>query len=603
MVKAERRTGSAAGRLLGWVFCASLMLLSPALGAVDPLLLPRVAQELAKGNDAVAFALLEEAIRDPATPPEARADLLAELAAERARKGDFADAGEALALQAEQTSRLEGPTAPDLAGIYAAAADAYLRAGKPELAIGLAREALRVDQIYADCASGVLGRDHGRLAELLAALGRAGEAQAEAKLAADAEARCREAGGDSGPRGVEVTTDATPAGPDSFASVKVFYATDRARTGDDRPNDFYGGERGTVEYGILDVTVPRIHKAGEVESPSFIRLEWSENQERHFVISRLTTATAAEMFEAMRTTLRENRSDEVFVFVHGFNTSFADAAKRTAQIAYDLNFTGAPVLYSWPSAATTFAYISDEAVVRLSGRHLRRFLEDLVAQSGARTVNLIAHSMGNRALIDALELLAAQRIGAAIAEPLFSQVIFAAPDEDSGLFFEMIKSVRSVARRLTLYGSDTDVALFASRQVHGAQPRAGEGASSMVISEGLDSIDMSVLGDDMLGHGYFASSSSALTDMVLLFWRDTAPDARCGMDQRDAENGRFWQFNPERCDGAAMLSALSLLKSDGDGTLAKVDAILAEIAANPDRQREAKEWTAIRQVVAELTGG
>ena len=40
---------------------------------------------------------------------------------------------------------------------------------------------------------------------------------------------------------------------------------------------------------------------------------------------------------------------QVFVFVHGFNVSFENALRRTAQIAYDLNFDGAPFLFSWPS--------------------------------------------------------------------------------------------------------------------------------------------------------------------------------------------------------------------------------------------------------------
>ena len=39
------------------------------------------------------------------------------------------------------------------------------------------------------------------------------------------------------------------------------------------------------------------------------------------------------------------------MFVHGFNVSFADAARRTAQIAYDLAF-GGPGALSWPYSAT-----------------------------------------------------------------------------------------------------------------------------------------------------------------------------------------------------------------------------------------------------------
>ena len=41
---------------------------------------------------------------------------------------------------------------------------------------------------------------------------------------------------------------------------------------------------------------------------------------------------------------RSPRKD-AFVFIHGFNVAFEDAVMRTAQIAYDLGFDGAPILY------------------------------------------------------------------------------------------------------------------------------------------------------------------------------------------------------------------------------------------------------------------
>ena len=45
----------------------------------------------------------------------------------------------------------------------------------------------------------------------------------------------------------------------------------------------------------------------------------------------------------------KNYKDHALVFVHGFNTTFDNALFRTAQIAYDLKFDGAPFVYSWPS--------------------------------------------------------------------------------------------------------------------------------------------------------------------------------------------------------------------------------------------------------------
>ena len=40
---------------------------------------------------------------------------------------------------------------------------------------------------------------------------------------------------------------------------------------------------------------------------------------------------------------------QALIFVHGFNVSFDNALFRAAQIAYDLNFDGPGVSFSWPS--------------------------------------------------------------------------------------------------------------------------------------------------------------------------------------------------------------------------------------------------------------
>jgi esterase/lipase superfamily enzyme len=585
------------GRL--WLL-SSLLLLGAGIARadIDPLIVERATAEIAAGQPAAGFAMLEDAIRSPGVSPEEQIDLLAELARLRLANGDFADAAEALDFQADAVARLEGAAAPDLARIYAEASDAHLKAGKSAAALVPARRALEIDRGYYGCASTVVGLDHARIADVLAALERSTEAAVERELAGDPAKRCA-AADTADSRGLIINTEFAATTPDSFARVKVYYATDRAPTGSERPNDYFGSGRGELQYGKVEVTVPRIHKPGEVEAPSLIKLEWSENPERHFVITQIATMPADAMFADLRTMLSERGSDEAFIFIHGFNVPFAHAAKQTAQIAYDLNFEGAPVLYSWPSAGSALAYIRDEAVIRLSGRHLRRFLDDFVERSGARRINLIAHSMGNRALLDALELIATRRGGEGSTDPVFNEIIFAAPDEDASLFAEMLEVIRPIAARLTLYGSDSDLALEASKRLHGDLRRAGQGGDSILTTEAIDSIDMTAVGTDMLKHGYFSASASALTDMSWIFWRDTPPGRRCGMDPKDLEGGLAWVFDPFRCDGAVMLSALTLLKAEGVAALAKIESILSTLSGEAEA---VEEWNAIREVVAANAG-
>ncbi|MDP2619764.1 MAG: alpha/beta fold hydrolase [Hyphomicrobiales bacterium] len=577
--------------------------MSARAAAADILLMSRVRAEITRGATGNAIVLLEAAVKDQGARAEVRLALLGELAPLYLSAGKFADAGEAFAYEAELTARLNGAADPRLFKIYESAGDAYARAGDARKAIHFFEEALRIDMLYGDCAGNATARLHERLARAYGALNETEKASRHRRLSEDAGLRCAEPGAASGTRGIVVTSEFAAADRDSFTRVKVFYATDRARTGSDRPNDFYGGARGDLDFGTLDVTVPRIHKPGALEAPSLTKLEWRENPERHIVIMRLETMSGDELFADMARTLGGRGAEEAFVFIHGYNVSFADAAKRTAQIAYDLNFEGAPILYSWPSRANLLFYLSDEAVVRLSGRRLRGFLEDVVARSGAKRVHLIAHSMGNRALIDALELIAAERRGMADGvSPMFEQIIFTAPDEDAGLFAEMIRSVRPLARRLTLYTSDQDWALAASRELHGDAPRAGEAGEKILIADEIDSIDMSALGEDMLGHSYFANDTSALTDILWLFWKDAAPEGRCGLQPLAAPRGRYWVFDAVRCNGPVAMSALTLARAKGEAAFSTVDRALAELAGRPNSAEAVQEWRAIRGMLARIVG-
>ena len=378
-----------------------------------------------------------------------------------------------------------------------------------------------------------------------------------------------------------------PAGPSrsddkGFRAVEVYYATDRARTGNADPAEFYGFGRGTLELGIATVTIPVEHTPGLVEAPSIWRLEFGPSPAKHVVLQSVTPVAEDPFYSRLRSEFEGTGKDEAFVFVHGFNVRFDQAAKRAAQIAYDMEYGGVPILYSWPSRGSTINYVADTAVVQLSARRLTRFLDDLVEQSGATTIHIVAHSMGNRALTEALELMALRRGTKAGDEPVFGQVLFAAPDVDAGLFAEIIPTIRPLAKRMTLYASESDWALVTSRQLHGDAPRAGQGGADTLAIPQLDSIDMSELGEDMLAHSYFADDASALADMMALFWRNAAPMRRCGLvkDQTSPETLAVWRYKLGSCGDQRLIDLMAELQRRNLSTPDDVRAAIAEIVTD-----------------------
>ena len=113
--------------------------------------------------------------------------------------------------------------------------------------------------------------------------------------------------------------------------------------------------------------------------------------------------------------------------MHGYNTSFDYALYRTAQIAYNLKFDGAAFLYSWPSGGAVASYTYDRESAQASEPYLRQFLDLVVKQTGAKSVSIIAHSMGNQPLLDVLKDM---RSGGP-QEVVINEVILAAPDVDA----------------------------------------------------------------------------------------------------------------------------------------------------------------------------
>ena len=151
----------------------------------------------------------------------------------------------------------------------------------------------------------------------------------------------------------------------TYSVVKVFYATDRKATGSNNPRQMYGSERNSrdrLSFGIAEVSIPRDHRMGRLEAPSMWRLYVSDPS-LHVVLLDISRTPEDEFYTDLTTKVQSSLSKEALVFIHGYDNTFENAARRTAQIAYDLGFDGAPILYSWPSAGRAADYPADEAAV------------------------------------------------------------------------------------------------------------------------------------------------------------------------------------------------------------------------------------------------
>ncbi len=349
----------------------------------------------------------------------------------------------------------------------------------------------------------------------------------------------------------------------THTNVTVFYATDRnqeqprpltgrrfaavtcwfaAMTGCAAPSPLYGSRQdpgGEIHYGQAVVSVPGEHKIGHIERPGLFTLRrLAANKD--FILSEVRQQTDEQFYAGLRSVVGQSEAKQAFVFVHGFNHTFDDALFRTAQLAYDLNFDGAPIVYSWPSVGAIADYPVDLNNNDWTVPHLRSFLDDVSRRSNASTIHLIAHSMGNRALLNALAGMAPPEPGR--SRPRFNQLVLTAPDIDAGIFRQLAKAMRALVARATLYASSKDLALEWSKRYQG-YPRAGDTSSGVVIVPDVDTIDVSGVDLDFLGHSYYGDNRSVIADMFNLL-AGTPPNRRAMLRAAHAPAGDYWVFQP-----------------------------------------------------------
>jgi esterase/lipase superfamily enzyme len=330
-----------------------------------------------------------------------------------------------------------------------------------------------------------------------------------------------------------------PPDPNNHAIVPVFYATDRDRVSY-TPLAYGGGREPArqLHLGRIDVSVPRDHKMGQMERPT-IWTFWREDPTKHFIIVKAQEQSYEDFYRDVAGVVGRSQRKEAFVFVHGFNVSFESAVYRTAQVAYDLAFDGAPILYSWPSVGLPTGYPVDANNSEWTIDRLHWFLEDVAAKSGAQQIHVIAHSRGNWPTMNALNAIAIEQHNGARAR--FNQIVLTAPDVDADSFKLLVRRFNLVAARTTLYASSNDEALRLSKQYQGYQ-RAGDVRPQIVITPGVDSIDVSAVDTSLLGHSYYGDNTSVISDIARLLRTGLPPERRCGIQPAGGTLQRYWAF-------------------------------------------------------------
>jgi esterase/lipase superfamily enzyme len=371
--------------------------------------------------------------------------------------------------------------------------------------------------------------------------------------------------------------------------VRLFYITDRVPEDDEEGNLRYGYGRSpslafgtaTVDLGV-GITWEELLEASRAQTRSKkvvlklgvikeifrgpdLPIPYKEVDGQIIMQPDLLTQVKT-LEEVFRHTLTEQLAltprKEVFIYVHGFNNSFKDAALVSAELWHFLGRIGVPMIYTWPAGYPgLFGYTYDRESSEFTIYHLRKALSFLASFPEIEKIHLIAHSRGTDVAIAAVrELTISARAMGIDPKDKFKihNLILAAPDLDVQVAVQRIvgDKLPNSVNRFTIYTSSDDEAIGAAEWLF-SSPRGRVGTLRMEkMSEVLKAVmkfspnKTAIINylpapnssTGSYGHSYFRNATRVSSDLVLML-RDDLDAGTPGRPLKPIGPG-FWSIPP-----------------------------------------------------------
>lgn len=317
--------------------------------------------------------------------------------------------------------------------------------------------------------------------------------------------------------------------------VPVYYGTDRIVDDVDDPGDYYGAEHAAPSYGVATVALST-RKQGNTEFADWTRWAPRPDARNRNELLRVEPLELSAYRQRLGNDARSNER-AIVVYIHGYARKFEEVAINAAILAYELNIDGVPAMFSWPSSGNPLSYGKDVEKMQRSTATLRAFLDELASTEGADTVHVLAHSLGNRGVLESLAAIAAN----AQQAWKFGEIVLISPDVEVRDFErEYLPVLAGVDSRITLYTSEDDIPLRASNWVNRTE-RLGDASNGVFVDERVETIVVSDVDGLFEGHISHLDVAEVQADMALVINEGRTPEDRPGLATVNTMDGRYWR--------------------------------------------------------------
>lgn len=247
----------------------------------------------------------------------------------------------------------------------------------------------------------------------------------------------------------------------------VLVATSRAPA--PAPAYFGDGRSYATNYAAFEVSIPPDRAPGEVTYPTTERID----PQSQFLVASFKSLDGSTAF--VRAINHELAAQDGIsngsLFVHGFNTNFAEGVMRDVALVEDTGRKGLSVVYSWPSAGSVLKYLDDRESALFARDSLRETLEAM-SRSKLSNYLLVGHSMGTFVVMDTLRELAKQNEATTLRK--IRAVVLISADLDVDVFRKQAPAVLAAGVPIILVTTQDDLALSLSARIRGQSDRVGD---------------------------------------------------------------------------------------------------------------------------------
>lgn len=254
--------------------------------------------------------------------------------------------------------------------------------------------------------------------------------------------------------------------------VDLFFVTDRGIT-NRRPKLVFDSSRSDrLTYGVVKIDMPTVRERpfGTITSD--------------FKLGEPKVYGSFQQF--INAVIQRASHRAVLLYTHGFNEDLRKSAFRLGHFYVDGCLQLVPILFSWPSSGNLLGHSYDLDSATFARTAYFDLLNGLLSSNFSR-VDLMAHSMGNWVMLEAMARLARERdvsIRLKSARRV-GTVILASPDVDVDVFRSLLPSALKVSNRVVLLTSQDDNLLLVSRMLALGSPRAGQATEDELTAHGI----------------------------------------------------------------------------------------------------------------------